>query len=277
MSNGRQFPKAQHPFLKCQVDFSLLPAGWPDDAGQSGGSPHHASQREGKRGKKGGGSSRAANPRDHAFLAWLRAQPERRVAVVTHHNFITSLVGGHRVENAEPIECVLGEAGIRVANPGDCLGLLESGQKAREGGREEASEGGGGGGGGGGVMDGGRVRISFVGRPDQRKAADNVVLVEAVESEVAAAALAKVQGLRARLSGSHRGGKKGKHGGSGASVGASGGALGGGEPAGGGAGGRAGGGQGGKLLVRRVSDGRETVLSPTSPGRIDWIENGDVL
>jgi uncharacterized membrane protein YgcG len=142
-----------------EVDFSLLPSDWPAQSknghgsGKSGGGGGKNGDGSGSGGggggkKKGGGSKRTSDPCAErvvggGFLEWLREQPQTRVAVVCHHNYITSLLGGVRVENAVPIECVLDGGGIRLATP------EELGTRRGEGGVDAA-------GGGKGQQEGGK-------------------------------------------------------------------------------------------------------------------------
>lgn len=90
-----------------EVDFSLLPENWPENG-------------------------RRVNQGESVF-SWLRrAHPSvRRVAIVTHHNFICKMIGGGSVENAEPIECVLDERGFRLlgssTRPGSTVSTMDGG------------------------------------------------------------------------------------------------------------------------------------------------------
>jgi len=102
------------------VDFGLLPEGWPAvtvATGAQSAAEAGPAVRWGK-GKKDATKKEARKQalatKNESFLDWCRAQSHTSIVVVTHHNFITSLLGGIKVENALPIECTLNASGLRV-------------------------------------------------------------------------------------------------------------------------------------------------------------------
>jgi len=99
-----------------EADFGLLPGEWPPPIGTNSGGDGGAKRSKKQRPKHDkDGNKNEGHIVGGGLLEWLRQQPVTRLAVVCHHNYITSLIGGVRVDNAVPIECVLDEHGIRIA------------------------------------------------------------------------------------------------------------------------------------------------------------------
>ena len=87
------------------LNFDMLPAGWPIQIDQSESQNVLRKSRHRAKSEK----------KKPDFLYWLASQPYQRIAVFTHHNMIVSMLGEVKVENAFPIGCLLASSGeIRV-------------------------------------------------------------------------------------------------------------------------------------------------------------------
>ena len=49
--------------------------------------------------------------RKQRFTWWLQSRPERRIVVVSHHNYLKALLGCRKVGNCDPMEYILTEEG----------------------------------------------------------------------------------------------------------------------------------------------------------------------
>merc|ERR1711871_497855 len=110
------------------IDFSLIPDGWPDfpcdvsnEATFEKGRDGRGSRQEGANNKraKGQGQGRA-DTRSADFVEWLTQRPEDEIIVVCHHNTIQELLRAEcgRVDNCFPIACCIGVDGeLHMCNP----------------------------------------------------------------------------------------------------------------------------------------------------------------